>query len=117
MISRTQLRRLALRSSRSPELRPVLQDALLETYPEAFTSAIDVVERSIARSPDNLLVVLFDVSSLSRPRMHAGQRFPVIAASGSTPAETAQLYTHTLGRPYVVAYVAGMASRTRRGLT
>ena len=106
MISRMQLRRLALRTSRAPELRPVLQDALLEAYPAAFESAIASVERYKARNPDDHYLVLFDVSSITRPHVLADQRFAIIVASGQTAPEVARLYSRSLGRPLVVVYVA-----------
>ena len=44
-VTKRQLRRLALQTSRYPSWRPVLQDALLEMYPEEFGRAIDEAER------------------------------------------------------------------------
>ena len=41
-----ELRRLAHRASRSPEAREVLHDALLETFPEQYTEAIEDVHRA-----------------------------------------------------------------------
>ena len=107
MISRIALRRLALRSSRSPELLPVLQDALLEAYPEAFESAIERVEEASRKNPDALLIVLFDVSSIGRRgRVLADERFPIIIGGGfDSPSRIARLYSRTMQVPLVVAYV------------
>ena len=49
-MTKRQLRRLALQTSRYPSWRPVLQDALLEMYPEEFGRAIGLAESSTARA-------------------------------------------------------------------
>lgn len=44
-MTKRQLRRLALQTSRYPSWRPVLQDALLEMYPNEFEDAISWTKR------------------------------------------------------------------------
>ena len=44
-MTKRQLRRLALQTSRYPSWRPVLQDALLEMYPEEFERKIEAAEK------------------------------------------------------------------------
>lgn len=47
-----ELRRLAHRAPRSPEAREVLHDALLETFPEQYTEAIEDVHREAREALD-----------------------------------------------------------------
>ena len=62
MPTRRELRQLALRSTRNPrEWLPVLQDALLETYDQAFEDAIERAQRFASnRTGSAFYVVTYD---------------------------------------------------------
>lgn len=58
-MTKRQLRRLALQTTRYPSWLPVLQDALLEMFPEEFQGAIDRAKRNARGSVQSYAVLFF----------------------------------------------------------
>lgn len=66
-MNRRELRRLALRASRDASLRPVLHDALLETYPLDYEKTI-AVAHGAAKEHRRAMVVVFNPLAMGRDR-------------------------------------------------
>ena len=66
-MTRLELRRLALRTTRNPEWLPVLQDALLEHYGKEFEHAIALAQQraSLIGLADWYAVVIYDPAGLT----------------------------------------------------
>ena len=127
-MTKRQLRRLALQTSRYPSWRPVLQDALLEMYPSQFEHAIrwtEEMSKSDAESGyyNPYAIVFRPAAMVPRPfglRMFGLRMFTTFeipadrrstrsryreASSGNVSAFIARLQREHPGDPLVVAYV------------
>lgn len=114
MITKRQLRRLALRTSRYPSWRPVLHDALLEMYPEEFGRVIEAAEEASRRGASDgyrdTYIIVFRPGAMSARKnkpswlgLFTTYAVPKYVANGLTSVMR-QLQSEHLGDPLVLAY-------------
>ena len=128
-MTKRQLRRLALQTSRNPSWLPVLQDALLEMYPNEFEYAIRWTEELSKQDAEagcfNPYAIVFRPAAMApRERRPFGlkemfitfevQGPPPRAQRGDITSFIARLQREHPGDPLVVAYVTD-PSRYARG--
>ena len=128
-MTKRQLRRLALQTSRNPSWRPVLQDALLEMYPDQFEHAIRWTEEMSKSDAEagyfNPYAIVFRPAAMTpRERNPFGLRMFTTfeiptdrrfgTSIGDVSAFIARLQREHPGDPLVVAYVTD-PSRYARG--
>ena len=134
-MTKRQLRRLALQTSRYPSWRPVLQDALLEMYPSQFEHAIRWTEEMSKSDAEagyyNPYAVVFRPGAMApRERNPFGLRMFTTfeipadqrrarsryrgASIGNVSAFIARLQREHPSDPLVVAYVTDPSRYKRR---